>query len=82
VRATSAKIVPTTAVMMAAVKHARRATCGLRAPNTRCMKSIATTSPMPSATRVAQLIGAPWAALVSCSKSNGPIPSGMTMPSA
>lgn len=44
------------------------------------MKSIATTSPMPSATRVAQLIGAPEALEVSCSRSSGPVPSGTTMP--
>ena len=62
------------------MKQERRATSGDLAPKMRCMKSMATRSPMPSEMRVAQLIGAPASALVSCSKSNGPMPSGMTMP--
>ena len=44
------------------------------------MKSIATMSPMPSESSVAQLIGAPASVEVSCSKSNGPMPSGIAKP--
>ncbi len=67
-------------VSPAPMKQERRATSGDFAPKMRCMKSMATRSPMPSEISVAQLIGAPDSALVSCSKSNGPRPSGITMP--
>ena len=56
---TSAYATPMTAVPAAPVKQDRRAISGLRAEKIRCMKSMATMSPMPSATSVAQLIGAP-----------------------
>jgi hypothetical protein len=71
---------PTTAVPAAATKQARRAVSGERAEKIRCMKSMATMSPMPSATSVAQLIGAPCAESVSWPRSNGPIPSGIVIP--
>ena len=62
------------------MKQAFRAVRGERAEKIRCMKSMATMSPMPSEIRVAQLIGAPPATVVSCSKANGPIPSGALSP--
>ena len=63
-------------------KQARRADSGERAEKIRCMKSIATMSPTPSEISVAQLITAPDSALVSCSRSRGPMPAGMVMPRA
>lgn len=78
--ATSANGTPTRTVPPAPRKPARRADSGERAEKIRCMKSIATMSPIPSDTSVAQLITAPDSALVSCSKSNGPLPAGMVMP--
>ena len=71
---------PTMAVPAAPTKHARRAVSGERAEKIRCMKSMATMSPMPSATSVAQLIVAPCAGSVSCPRSNGPMPSGTVIP--
>ena len=56
---------PTIAVPAAPTKHARRAVSGDFAEKIRCMKSMATMSPMPSAISVAQLIGAPCAGSVS-----------------
>ena len=56
---------PTIAVPAAPTKQARCAVFGDLAEKIRCMKSMATMSPMPSATSVAQLIVAPWAGSVS-----------------
>jgi|GEM_PF-4732905 len=53
---------------------------GFFAAKIRCMKSMATMSPMPSATSVAQLIGAPADVDVSCSVSKGPMPGSMWKP--
>ncbi len=78
--ATSANGTPTRTVPPAPRKQARRADSGERAEKIRCMKSSATMSPTPRDTNVAQLITAPDSGLVSCSKSNGPMPSGMVMP--
>ena len=79
-RATIANAMPMTAVPAAPVKQDFWAVSGLRAAKIRCMKSIATMSPMPSAMSVAQLIGRAGAGLVSCSKSNGPMPSATSKP--
>ncbi len=65
-----------------ALKQALRAASGDLAANTRCMKSIATMSPMPSAIRVAQLMTAPCAGSDSCPSANGPVPSAMSRPCA
>ena len=79
-RATIANATPMIAVPAAPVKQDFCAVSGLRAAKIRCMKSMATMSPMPSATSVAQLIGAPALVWVSCSKSNGPMPRATSNP--
>jgi hypothetical protein len=58
-------------VPAAPTKQARRATSGEHAEDPP-HESISMTSPMPSATSVAQLTVAPSAELVSCPRSNGP----------
>ena len=78
--ATSANGIPMAAAPAAPTKQARRATSGERAEKMRCMKSIATMSPIPSAISVAQLIAAPCAGSESWPKSNGPMPSGIVNP--
>ncbi len=65
---------------VAAEKQARCAARGDRAENTRCIRSIATRFPRPSATIVAQLIAAPCIGSVSCPKSVNPDPSGCENP--
>ncbi len=52
-------------IPVAAEKQARCAACGDFAENTRCIRSIATRLPRPSATIVAQLIAAPCTGSVS-----------------
>ena len=67
-------------VPAAAVKQALRAASGDLAENTRAMKSIATMSPMPSATSVAQLMTAPCAGSDSWPSAKGPVPSAILRP--
>ena len=64
----------------AAAKQAFCAPPGVRAENTRCMRSMATRLPRPSAMMVAQLMTAPDSLDVSCARSPAPMPSGALKP--
>jgi hypothetical protein len=66
----------------AAAKQAFWAPRGVRAENTRCIRSMATRLPRPSAMMVAQLMTAPDSLEVSCARSPAPMPSGALKPCA